>query len=838
VTINILNLNDEKPAFGAVASNTTPPENVMSADVAENATGDDLDVASYTATDADGDSATLSFTIGVEADYAPSFGDGTQDNLEFNQNTPIEPVMLPEATGGDGGLTYEADGLPMGLTLTGRELSGTPTGPGDYAVTYKVMDEDGDYAEPSLTFMITVLADQMPTFGDAMIDDVDYVENMPITDMTLPAAMSGDPPLTYSLTPELPAGLAFDATTRVLSGTPTEPMAATEYTYMVTDVDGDSAMLTFEITVAADLAPSFAGLSIPPRIPVRQNTPIPTLELPPATGGDGELIYTLTPEVPGLVFDDEMRMLSGTPTTVGQYPMSYRATDADGDYAELTTLLVVAPNGLPVANAGPDQTVNEGDQVTLDGSGSRDPDGAANPLSYSWEQVGATGISLEEAGAVRSMFMAPESTSTDDVVLEFELTVSDGMHSDSDRVKITVTSETAASLNRVNQELLPYLARTAVDNVTARIAHRAQGVGSAGTMDMMAAATGLASHLSSKGTGSISVQELIDGAAFVVPLADGDVMDDGGINFAVWGGVDYSILNAPADEPAIDWDGTVLSLGVGADVEVSDDFVAGLGVAHSRGSFEYVDETSRKFEGEYTGVITSAHPYVAWSPGGGGLWATVGYGLGSVEVTSDNVEDGADSTLNLLTGSMGVHFDIVENAVQLKGSGSVTRVSVADKGPIEEFDTWVAGGSAAVDAGTTIGLASGMYVTPSAELGVRYDTGAGEDGFGTTLGGGLDFSLGDISVEAHGRAVLGGESFNLREWTIGGSLTFSPVPDKMGMASVSPSAGVTLSHESTTYTVGSQFELMPGFSLTATGERVESTDSVGHTLNLTGQISY
>ena len=52
--------------------------------------------------------------------------------------------------------------------------------------------------------------------------------------------------------------------------------------------------------------------------------------------------------------------------------------------------------------------MNESDRVTLNGSGSSDPDGAANPLSYAWKQVGATGISLEKAGAVRSMFTAPD----------------------------------------------------------------------------------------------------------------------------------------------------------------------------------------------------------------------------------------------------------------------------------------------------------------------------------------------------------------------------------------------------------------------------------------------
>ena len=82
----------------------------------------------------------------------------------------------------------------------------------------------------------------------ADIADKSYTQNLAINPETLPEASGGDGALTYAISPALPAGLAFDAATRVLSGTPTASQAATVFTYTATDsdtVDPDSASLTF-----------------------------------------------------------------------------------------------------------------------------------------------------------------------------------------------------------------------------------------------------------------------------------------------------------------------------------------------------------------------------------------------------------------------------------------------------------------------------------------------------------------------------------------------------------------------------------------------------------------
>ena len=77
---------------------------------------------------------------------------------------------------------------------------------------------------------------------------------------------------------------------------------------------------------------------------------------------------------------------------------------------------------VPVADAGLDQTLNEGLMVTLDASNSSDPnDGIA---SYQWTQTTGTSVTLSDATAIQPTFTAPDIGPGGDA-LTFKLTVTD-----------------------------------------------------------------------------------------------------------------------------------------------------------------------------------------------------------------------------------------------------------------------------------------------------------------------------------------------------------------------------------------------------------------------------
>ena len=309
-------------------------------------------------------------------DTQPSFGSETIDDQTYGVMQLIPAQFLPEATGGNGALTYsltrqDGSALPTWLTFTEdtRLLEGTTPATAVIAdLIYTAADSDGD--KVTLEFKITI--DPRLMF-DSDIDNQTYLENSPITDLTLPRATGGSGAMIYSLTPTLPASLRFDPATRVLSGTPDEGSAAsaTAYSYTVTDAGGNTLTLTFTITIQDDLMPEFDPIDMIMDQTYVENSPIPDLTLPAATGGDGTLTYSLTPALPAnLRFDPATRLLSGTPPPEGSAPAAttytYTATDEDGDPATLTFTITIQDDLRPLFSgiSVPAQVYTAGKTIT------------------------------------------------------------------------------------------------------------------------------------------------------------------------------------------------------------------------------------------------------------------------------------------------------------------------------------------------------------------------------------------------------------------------------------------------------------------------------------------
>jgi lysophospholipase L1-like esterase len=90
----------------------------------------------------------------------------------------------------------------------------------------------------------------------------------------------------------------------------------------------------------------------------------------------------------------------------------------------------------PEADAGPDQTVEKGLTVTLDGSNSSDPDG--DTISYQWTQIGGIPVTLSDPTAAKPTFVTP-IVGPSGIILTFELTVEDsGGLKSSDEVSVTI----------------------------------------------------------------------------------------------------------------------------------------------------------------------------------------------------------------------------------------------------------------------------------------------------------------------------------------------------------------------------------------------------------------
>ena len=117
---------------------------------------------------------------------------------------------------------------------------------------------------------------------------------------------------------------------------------------------------------------------------------------------------------------------------------AYNTDGLESGYSnEVTAAATVNLNQPPVADAGPDQTVGEGNRITLSGLNSSDSDDGI--ATYSWQQTGGAVVAISDPSAAKTSFISPD-VGVEGAVLTFQLTVTDqGGNKSSDECLINVS---------------------------------------------------------------------------------------------------------------------------------------------------------------------------------------------------------------------------------------------------------------------------------------------------------------------------------------------------------------------------------------------------------------
>ena len=239
--------------------------------------------------------APLTITVNIAAPAGLAYSSPT---AYYTVGVPI-PENVPTSTGGapttygvSPNVTYAysvTPALPAGLnlsistppydpdppTISAGVISGTPSvlatlGTSTYTVT---ASNPAGYTTATLTITVNAAGADLAPVGLAYSTPAPvYVAGVPITQNAPLPSITGEAPITYSVSPALPAGLTFSASTGAIGGTPAAPSSTivppppntTDHTVTASNAAGSTtAPLTITVYNAPQSVPN-VGQSITP----------------------------------------------------------------------------------------------------------------------------------------------------------------------------------------------------------------------------------------------------------------------------------------------------------------------------------------------------------------------------------------------------------------------------------------------------------------------------------------------------------------------------------------------------------------------------------------------
>ena len=320
------------------------------------------------------------------------------------------------------------------------------------------------------------------------------------------------------------------------------------------------------------------------------------------------------------------------------------------------------------------------------------------------------------------------------------------------------------------------------------------------TLTIPTASSPLAEHegLLTKALGfnTVTSQTLVQGSSFkFAPPQQEEVP-----RLGFWGQGALSSFDGEKDGSSLEGDVTTLLLGTDWS---TGRWQAGAALSQSWGSGSYEGDNEDVADGRISNVLTGVFPYgrYALTPRLG-LWATAGYGWGELSLEPDGDEDDYTPGTTMAMTAAGLDGALLNGGngagITLNATADVMTVKTtseeADGLPSSEglFSRLRLG----LETARPFPLPQGASLLPSMEVGMRYDSGDAETGYGLDLGAAILWSAPEygISGELKGHTLLTHQEEAFREQGLTLSFSWEPDPSDRGPSlSLSHTMGATAS---------------------------------------------
>ena len=298
------------------------------------------------------------------------------------------PATTMTATGGNGGYSWSAAGLPPGLAInpsTGT-ISGTPAtnAASPYSVVVTVTDSISNTINKTYSLVVnpTLAIIGPPSLPTGYVNQA--------YSATTVIATGGSGRYTWSAT-GMPPGLSINSSNGTVSGTPTAS-SSVAYNVQVTVTDSNSytANKGYALTINGPL--TINGSSLPAGTVNEAYTPVKFT----ATGGTGNYTWAATGLAPGLSINSATGTVAGTPTSNAGSPYSVVISVSDGLTAATYPVTLVINSGLSITGPAslPAGVVNVAyPATTVTASGGTG--------SYTWFATGLPpGLTINSSGTI------------------------------------------------------------------------------------------------------------------------------------------------------------------------------------------------------------------------------------------------------------------------------------------------------------------------------------------------------------------------------------------------------------------------------------------------------